>query len=76
VQVGTELAWTYASQRNKPSMFVVNHIDKADLDLASAINQLKERFGRGVTLVQFPVGKDMRTIIDVLLMKQLTFPAG
>lgn len=76
VQVGTELAWSNTSQMSRPAMFVVNHIDKADVDLNSVTSQLKERFGRGATLVQFPVGKDMRTIIDVLLMKQLTFPVG
>ncbi|MEX0747883.1 MAG: GTP-binding protein, partial [Rhodothermales bacterium] len=74
VQVGTELAWAYGEMIKKPSMFVINHIDKTDADFRSLVAQLKERFGHGATVVQIPAGKGSRTIIDVLLMKQLTFP--
>ena len=76
VQVGTELAWTYAKMTSTPSMFVINHLDKAEADFRSLVAQMKDRFGRGATVVQIPVGSGSRSIIDVLLMKQLNFPAG
>lgn len=76
VQVGTELAWTYGEMIGKPSMFVINHADKPDADFRAIIAQLKERFGHGATVVQIPGGAGTRSIIDVLLMKQLTFPAA
>ena len=76
VQVGTELAWNYAEEFGKPSMFVINHLDKGDADFRMLIAQMKERFGHGATVVQLPVGGGTRAIIDVLLMKQLTFPEG
>ena len=74
VEVGTELAWTYAADSGKPSMFVVNQIDRQQADFNRLVGQIKERFGASASVVQFPAG-DARSIIDVLLMKQLTFPA-
>ena len=74
VQVGTELAWTYGTMTNTPSMFVMNHIDKIDGGFDTLISQVRERFGRGATVVQLPGRPGSRTIVDVLLMKQLTFP--
>ncbi|HMB94168.1 MAG TPA: elongation factor G [Rhodothermales bacterium] len=74
VEVGTELAWTYGTQTNKPSMFVINHLDKSQADFRALVTQIKERFGRGATVVQIPGGAGSRSIIDVLLMKQLSFP--
>lgn len=76
VQVGTELAWTYGEMIKKPSMFVINHMDNPAADFRMLVSQLKERFGHGATVVQIPGGSGTRTIIDVLLMKQLTFPEG
>lgn len=76
VQVGTELAWTYGEMTQKPSMFVINHLDKAEADFRALIAQLKERFGHGATVVQIPGGTGSRTIIDVLLMQEIYFPAN
>ncbi len=74
VQVGTELAWMYGEMIHMPSMFVINHMDRSDADFRMLVDQLKERFGSGATVVQVPAGSGTRSIIDVLLMKQLTFP--
>ena len=76
VQVGTELAWTYGEMTDKPSMFVINHLDQAESDFRLLVEQIKERFGRGATVVQIPGGAGSRSIIDVLRMQQLTFPKG
>jgi len=73
VQVGTELAWRAAVEQGTPSMFVINKLDRADSDFRDVVAQLKNRFGRGATVVQLPVGAGKRAIIDVLLMKQITF---
>ncbi len=73
VQVGTELAWTYGEMTATPSMFVINHLDRAGSDFRALTRQIKDRFGRGVTVVQIPAGSGTRAIIDVLLMKQLVF---
>ena len=69
VQVGTELAWTYGSMTGKPSMFVINQLDQGGASFRSLVEQMKQRFGRGATVVQLPGGAGSRSIIDVLLMK-------
>ena len=76
VEVGTELAWGQGISTQVPSMFVINHLDEADADFRTIIDQIQERFGRGATVVQIPAGAGSRSIIDVLLMKQLTYPEG
>lgn len=73
VQVGTELAWTYASMTETPAMFVLNKLDTADSDFETALARIQDRYGRAATPVQLPGGTGTRTIIDVLLMKQLRF---
>lgn len=73
VQVGTELAWNYAKRRDLPAMFVVNHLDRSDAIFNNIVTQIRERFGRGATIVQVPAGEGSRSVIDVLTMKQITF---
>ncbi len=75
VQVGTELAWSTAAKAELPSMFVINHLDKPNTDFAELVEQLQGRFGRGATIVQIAGGSGTRSIIDVLVMKQLTYEA-
>lgn len=74
VQVGTELGWSTAEKAEIPSMFVVNHLDKPDTDFQDLIDQVQGRFGRGATVVQIAGGSGTRSIIDVLLMKQISYP--
>ena len=73
VQVGTELAWSYASETETPAMFVMNKLDTTASDFSAALARVQERYGRAAIPVQLPGGSGTRTIIDVLLMKQLRF---
>lgn len=76
VQVGTELAWRTAEQAQTPSLFVINQLDRPETNFRSVVSQIQERFGRGATIVQIPAGTGSRSFIDVLYMKQVTFPKG
>ena len=76
VEVGTEMAWSYGEQNDTPSLFVVNHIDHANADFASIVEEIEDRFGRGATVVQLPAGEGTRTVVDVLQMRQLHYPEG
>ena len=76
VEVGTEMAWSYGEQMETPSVFVVNHIDHAESDFRTIIDEIEDRFGRGATVVQLPAGAGTRSIIDVLRMQQLRYPEG
>ena len=73
VQVGTELAWTYAAMTETPALFVLNKLDTADSDFATTLARVQDRYGRQAIPVQLPGGAGTRTIIDVLLMKQVRF---
>ncbi len=73
VQVGTEQAWRYCQQTGTPSMFVINKLDQEQADFKEIVGQMHERFGRAATVVQLPAGQGTRSIIDVLLMKQIRF---
>lgn len=76
VQVGTEQGWRYARETRKPAMFVVNQLDRAETSFEALLGPIQERFGRAATVVQLPGGAGSRSVIDVLEMKQLTFPEG
>jgi elongation factor G len=72
VQVGAEQSWRYCEASGTPSMFVLNKIDQDKADIQDSILQIQERYGRAATVVQIR-GKDKRSIVDVLLMKELSF---
>jgi len=73
VQVGTEIGWRAAEKAETPAMFVINQMDRSKSDFRAIIEQIKDRFGRGATVVQLPAGVGSRTIIDVLVMKEISF---
>jgi len=76
VEVGTEMAWTYGEQMETPSMFVLNHVDHADADFRTIVDEIEERFERGATVVQIPAGRGSRSLVDVLRLQQLQYPEG
>ncbi len=78
VEVGTEIAWRYLQQYHKPSIFVVNQCDQPKADFNQTVDDLKERFGEGLILMQYPLrqGEGFNAIIDLLKMTMYTFPDG
>ncbi|MBC8047278.1 MAG: elongation factor G [Fimbriimonadaceae bacterium] len=75
VEVGSEIIWEYADHLKKPMLFVANHVDEDKADFENTIDQAKERFGRKVTVVQYPYnqGLEFNSIIDILTMKMYVF---
>jgi len=76
VEVGTELHWQYTQKYNIPSFFIVNKPDSEHSNFQKTVDMTKERFGRGVVVVQYPFseGSDFHAIIDVLKMTMYEFP--
>jgi len=76
VEVGTELHWKYTEKYNIPSLIIVNKPDNDYSDFQKTVDMAKERFGRGVVVVQYPYseGEDFHAIIDVLKMTMYEFP--
>ncbi len=78
VEVGTETIWKYTRQFSTPVICVVNKVDHEHSNFWRTVDQAKDRFGREVTVVQYPLneGPTFSTIIDVLTMTAYVFPAG
>ena len=77
VEVGTQNCFRYIQKLKKPAMFVVNQLDNDKCDYDNVIEQLQSIYGPKVVPVQYPVatGPGFNSIIDVLLMKKLTWTA-
>ena len=75
VEVGTQNCFRYIKKMKKPMMFVVNQVDNEKCDYDTVIEQLQSIYGSKVVPVQYPLnaGPGFSTIIDVLLMKKLTY---
>jgi elongation factor G len=76
VEVGTELIWNYVEKFQKPIIFAVNHLDHGKSDFDSTVEQARKRFGKAITLMQYPVsqGDSFDSIIDLLKMTMYKFP--
>lgn len=76
VEVGTEMLWDYTNRYKTPAIIVVNKVDHDKSDFQKCVDQAKERFGRGVVVVQYPYneGESFNAIIDVLKMTMYEFP--
>lgn len=77
VEVGTELIWDYIDRMQKPVIFAVNQVDHPKADFESSLQQIRERFGKAVVQMQYPVnqGESFNAIIDLLKMVMYRFPA-
>lgn len=75
VEVGTQNCFRYIKKMKKPMMFVVNQVDHEKCEYDTVIEQLQSIYGSKVVPVQYPLnaGPGFTTIIDVLLMKKLTY---
>ncbi|MBL0340469.1 MAG: elongation factor G [Bacteroidetes bacterium] len=78
VEVGAELIWNYVDEYKKPTIFAVNQLDHEYSDFNSTVEQAKARFGKQVTIMQYPInqGIGFDSIIDLLKMTMYKFPKG
>lgn len=76
VEVGTEIIWNYIDRFNKPVIFAINQLDHPKADFDTTLSALRERFGKAVTQMQYPVqeGEGFSAIIDLLKMVMYKFP--
>ncbi len=79
VEVGTQNIFRTATSLKKPVIFALNQLDGDKADYDNIIEQMREIFGSKVTPIQYPIvcGAGFNSIIDVLIMKKLTWgPEG
>ena len=76
VEVGTELIWKYVEQFQKPILFAINHIDHNKSDFDATVESARNRFGKAITIMQYPVqqGEAFDSIIDLVNMVMYKFP--
>jgi elongation factor G len=78
VEVGTELTWQYADERNLPRMVLVNKLDRENTSFDTALSSLRERFGLKVVPLQVPIGEQsgFKGVVDLVTQKGYTFEGG
>ena len=74
-EVGTQNHFRYAEKLGKPVIFLINQLDAEKCDYNQSIERLRELYGPKVVQLQYPLneGPGFNSLIDVLLMKKLTW---
>jgi elongation factor G len=78
VEVGTELTWQYADERNLPRMVLINKLDRENTSFDQALESLRKQFGLKVVPLQLPIGEQsaFRGVVDLVSQKGYTFEGG
>ena len=76
VEVGTELAWDYATKAGLPKAFFINKCEDNDANFETVFNQLHDTFGNTLCPVFVPVKHGSKvTMIDLVEMKAFDYDA-
>lgn len=75
IEVGTELAWDYASDAGIPKAFFINKFDDPEARFARVFTALRERFGIAVCPVIIPMidGDKVTGFLNLVDMKVLVY---
>jgi elongation factor G len=75
VESGAVQAWDFCSYDQNSIIFIVNKLDHPEASFDRTVDDLKNRFGHEVAVVQFPFngGEGFNAIVDVMKMKLLRF---
>lgn len=76
--VGTDMVWEFADDFQLPRMVLVTKLNKEHADFDKTVLSLEKAFGSRIIPIQFPVaaGEKFDSVIDILMMKQITFAPG
>jgi elongation factor G len=68
-QVGTDAVWKRSA--DKPRLFAINKMDRENADYRSSLDALRERYGKSVVPLTFPIGKadTLSGVVDLLESK-------
>src|SRR5258708_32128363 len=68
-QVGTDAVWKRTA--HLPRLVVINKMDRENSDYRSALDSLRERYGKGVGPLVFPIGRadELKGVVDLLAGK-------
>jgi elongation factor G len=71
VEVGTELTWSYADEKNLPRMIFVNKMNRENADFFRAVEESREKFGNQCLPLTIPIGAQdkFEGFVDLIAMK-------
>ncbi|MFA5055227.1 MAG: elongation factor G [Dehalococcoidia bacterium] len=71
VEVGTELNWSYADEKNLPRMIFVNKINRENADFFRVVEMIREKFGNQCLPLTISIGAQdkFEGIVDLIAMK-------
>lgn len=74
-EVGTQNHFRYTEKLHKPVIFLVNQLDSEGCDYDVIVEELQSIYGTKTVSVQYPIktGADFNALIDVILMKKLSW---
>ncbi len=78
VEVGTELTWQFADERNLPRFVLVNKLDRENTSFDNALKSLRDKFGVKVVPLQVPIGEqsNFKGVVDLVTQKGYIFEGG
>ena len=77
VEFQTEKVWEYADAYKLPRILFVSRMDRERADFANALESIRTRLGKKVTIAALPVGVEsaFSGIVDLVSMKAMVFDA-
>jgi elongation factor G len=78
VEVGSEYAWQFVSERAIPAMIVVNKMDRENASFNGTLESAQSAFGPRVVPLYAPIGSEsaFKGVVDLLAMRALMFADG
>ena len=75
IEVGTDLAWDYATETGIPKSFFINKYDDPDANFTDLMAELREKFGHTVCPVLIPMkeGREVSGFVNLISMKAYTY---
>jgi len=74
IGVQTERMWDDAQRAGLPVMFVVSQLDRERADFDAALDSLRGRFGRELTAISLPIGREAQLSGTVSLVDGKAYP--
>lgn len=78
VEVGTEVVWLAAGERNKPRMILINKMDRENVRVSRVMETINENLEGRFINIQLPIGEGptFKGIVDLIHMEARLGPKG
>jgi elongation factor G len=78
VEVGTEMAWSYAGEYDLPRLIFVNRLDREHTDFYATLETIQAQLTKHAVAIQAPIGTqaDFKGTVDVLSGRATTYEGG